>query len=93
MASGTSPKHSAAGAGSARLPADDSGFILIDDYARVVGLVNVYAAGDAASFPIKQGGIATFPTYLRAAVGGGLADRGELAGNPLWWPPSKITGR
>jgi sulfide:quinone oxidoreductase len=110
------------------LPADDSGFILIDDYARVVGLDNVYAAGDAASFPIKQGGIATqhadvavesiaarlgagvtpsslqpllrgmlltgiAPTYLRAAVGGEPADQGELAANPLWWPPTKIAGR
>ena len=110
------------------LPADDSGFILIDDYARVVGLDNVYAAGDAASFSIKQGGIATqqadaavesiaarlgasvkpaalqpllrgmlltgvAPTYLRAGVGGELADQGELAANPLWWPPTKIAGR
>jgi sulfide:quinone oxidoreductase len=43
----------------AGLPADDSGFIQIDDYARVVGLADVYAAGDATAFPIKQGGIAT----------------------------------
>lgn len=41
------------------LPADDSGFIEIDDYARVVGLEDVYAAGDGTAFPIKQGGIAT----------------------------------
>jgi sulfide:quinone oxidoreductase len=41
------------------LPADDSGFIQIDDHARVVGLDNVYAAGDGTAFPIKQGGIAT----------------------------------
>jgi hypothetical protein len=41
------------------LPADDLGFIQIDDYARVIGLDNVYAAGDAVSFPIKQGGIST----------------------------------
>lgn len=43
----------------AGLPADESGFIPIDDYARVVGLDNVYAAGDGTDFPIKQGGIAT----------------------------------
>ena len=43
----------------AGLPADDSGFIRIDDHARVVGLDGVYAAGDATTFPIKQGGIAT----------------------------------
>ena len=43
----------------AGLPADESGFIEIDDYARVMGLENVYAAGDATAFPVKQGGIAT----------------------------------
>lgn len=110
------------------LPADDSGFIQIDDYARVVGLDNVYAAGDGTAFPIKQGGIATqqadaavetiaerlgaevkpsafqpllrgmlltgiAPTYLRARVAGKFADPGELAANPLWWPPTKIAGR
>jgi sulfide:quinone oxidoreductase len=42
----------------AGLPADDSGFIQIDDYARVLGFDNIYAAGDATAFPIKQGGIA-----------------------------------
>ena len=42
----------------AGLPADDSGFIEIDDHARMVGLDDVYAAGDATTFPIKQGGIA-----------------------------------
>jgi sulfide:quinone oxidoreductase len=41
------------------LPADESGFIEIDDYAQVVGLNNVYAAGDGTAFPVKQGGIAT----------------------------------
>ncbi len=41
------------------LPADDDGFIEIDNYARVIGLDDVYAAGDATTFPIKQGGIAT----------------------------------
>jgi sulfide:quinone oxidoreductase len=43
----------------AGLPADDLGFIEIDDHARVLGLDNVYAAGDATSFPVKQGGLAT----------------------------------
>jgi len=41
------------------LPADGLGFIQIDEHARVVGLDDVYAAGDATDFPIKQGGIAT----------------------------------
>jgi sulfide:quinone oxidoreductase len=43
----------------AGVPAADSGFIEIDDYAQVIGLDNVFAAGDATAFPIKQGGIAT----------------------------------
>jgi sulfide:quinone oxidoreductase len=110
------------------LPVDDLGFIQIDDYAGVIGLEDVYAAGDGTAFPIKQGGIATqqadtavemiaarlgagitpsafqpllrgmlltgiAPTYLRADVTGTSPDHGELAANPLWWPPTKIAGR
>jgi sulfide:quinone oxidoreductase len=41
------------------LPADDNGFIPIDDRARVQGVADVYAAGDGTTFPIKQGGIGT----------------------------------
>ena len=41
------------------LPADDQGFIPIDDHARVKGVKDVYAAGDGTTFPIKQGGLAT----------------------------------
>jgi sulfide:quinone oxidoreductase len=41
------------------LPADDHGFVPIDEHARVVGVDGVYAAGDGTSFPIKQGGLAT----------------------------------
>jgi sulfide:quinone oxidoreductase len=43
----------------AGLPADASGFIVVDEHSRVAGLEDVYAAGDGTSFPIKQGGIAT----------------------------------
>jgi sulfide:quinone oxidoreductase len=43
----------------AGLPADAHGFIPIDEHARVRGLDDVYAAGDATNFPIKQGGIGT----------------------------------
>jgi len=32
------------------------------------------------------------PTYLRARIAGD-SDPGEVAANPLWWPPSKIAGR
>ncbi len=41
------------------LPSDRRGFIPIDEHARVVGVEDVYAAGDATNFPIKQGGLAT----------------------------------
>src|SRR5205823_3174883 len=33
-------------------------FIPVDEHGRVRGLVDVYAAGDAVEFPIKQGGLA-----------------------------------
>jgi sulfide:quinone oxidoreductase len=36
----------------------DQGFIPVDDHGRVKGLVDVYAAGDATDFPVKQGGLA-----------------------------------
>jgi sulfide:quinone oxidoreductase len=42
----------------AGLPCDADGFIPTDANGRVRGLDDVYAAGDATSFPIKQGGIA-----------------------------------
>jgi sulfide:quinone oxidoreductase len=41
------------------LPADEHGFIPIDDLARVKGVEDIYAAGDGTNFPIKQGGLAT----------------------------------
>ncbi|HEX6020439.1 MAG TPA: FAD-dependent oxidoreductase [Solirubrobacter sp.] len=40
------------------LPADADGFLVTDAHARVQGVADVYAAGDATAFPIKQGGIA-----------------------------------
>jgi sulfide:quinone oxidoreductase len=40
------------------LPADADGFIAVDEHGRVLGLDDVYAAGDATTFPIKQGGLA-----------------------------------
>ena len=41
------------------LPADAHGFLHVDRHGRVVGAEDVYAAGDATDFPIKQGGLAT----------------------------------
>jgi sulfide:quinone oxidoreductase len=43
----------------AGIPADEEGFIPIDDHARVRGIEDVYAAGDGTNFPIKHGGIGT----------------------------------
>ena len=37
---------------------EPDGFIPADEYGRVVGLTDVYAAGDAVAFPVKQGGLA-----------------------------------
>jgi sulfide:quinone oxidoreductase len=40
------------------LPQTVDGFIPVDPHGRVHGLVDVFAAGDITSFPVKQGGIA-----------------------------------
>lgn len=40
------------------LPADDDGFLPIDDHGQVLGVASVYAAGDATNFPIKHGALA-----------------------------------
>jgi sulfide:quinone oxidoreductase len=40
------------------LPTDRSGFVTTDSLGGVIGLPDVYAAGDMTSFPIKQGGLA-----------------------------------
>ena len=41
------------------LPANSEGFIEVDAHGHVLGAEDVYAAGDATSFPLKQGGLAT----------------------------------
>ena len=46
------------GSGIAGLPGDAEGFIPVDEHGRVRGLERVYAAGDAAAWPVKQGGLA-----------------------------------
>ncbi|HEX5621771.1 MAG TPA: FAD/NAD(P)-binding oxidoreductase [Solirubrobacteraceae bacterium] len=42
----------------AGLPETADGFIGVDEHARVRGVTDVYAAGDATDAPIKQGGLA-----------------------------------
>jgi sulfide:quinone oxidoreductase len=47
------------GPGIGGLPATPGeGFIPVDEYGRVEGLTDVYGAGDAVNFPVKQGGLA-----------------------------------
>lgn len=109
----------------AGLPGDQDGFVPIDENARVIDLERVYCAGDAANFPIKQGGLATQQadaavSHIAHALGARGAPqpyrpvlRGRLmtgsveqffvkevgrpadrqADVPLWWPPTKVSGR
>jgi sulfide:quinone oxidoreductase len=49
------------------LPADDGGFLPVDDHSRVRGAEDVYAAGDGTDFPLKQGGLATQQADVAAA--------------------------
>lgn len=49
------------------LPRDEAGFIPIDQFSRVAGVEDVYAAGDGTNFPIKQGGLATQQADAAAA--------------------------
>jgi sulfide:quinone oxidoreductase len=57
------------------VPAEpEYGFIPVDRHGRVTGLADVYAAGDATDFPVKQGGLAsqqadTVAEHLAARLG------------------------
>jgi sulfide:quinone oxidoreductase len=80
------------------LPVDRAGFIPADLHGRVAGEPAVYAAGEATSFPLRQGGIATqqadaVADAIAAACGSGRDPapfravlRGRLltAGAPLY---------
>jgi sulfide:quinone oxidoreductase len=112
----------------AGLPHDRDGFIHVDDHGRVPDVEDVYAAGDCANYPFKQGGLAAqqadivaqtiaagrgeaaepepFRPVLRGILLTGqgrrflrrlevdeLGSHGQVAGNELWWPPTKIAGR
>jgi len=46
------------GPGIEGIPSDSQGFILTDGSGCVAGLEDVFAAGDATAFPVKQGGLA-----------------------------------
>ena len=59
------------------IPHDEHGFVPTDDYGRVLGLTDVYAAGDLSQFPLKQGGTAT--QQADAAASSIAADAGGAA--------------
>ena len=53
------------------------GFIAVDEHGQVRGLADVYAAGDAVDFPVKQGGLAAqqadaVADHIAAAYGAGV---------------------
>ena len=50
------------------LPADDDGFILAGDDARVVGCEHIWAAGDGVRSPVKFGGLATHQARCAVAA-------------------------
>jgi sulfide:quinone oxidoreductase len=45
-----------------------TGFIPTDAHGRVLGVENVYAAGDGTAFPVKQGGLAAQQADAAAAA-------------------------
>jgi sulfide:quinone oxidoreductase len=62
------------------LPHTLDGFVPVDSHGRVQGLVDVYAAGDITTFPIKQGGLAAQQAEaaaeaIAAEAGAGLTPR------------------
>ena len=57
-----------AGPGIPGLPADADGFLPTDAHGRVIGADGVLAAGDATTFPVKQGGLATQQADAAAAT-------------------------
>ena len=59
------------------VPADEEGFILADDAARVEGCRRTWAAGDGVVSPVKFGGLATHQARRAVAAIAGLPDPGE----------------
>jgi sulfide:quinone oxidoreductase len=50
------------------VPCDDLGFVPVDEYMRVPGVGGVFAVGDVAAQPVKQGGLAAQQADVAAAV-------------------------
>lgn len=107
------------------IPADEAGFIDVDEHCRVRGRERVWAAGDGIAFPVKHGSLAAQQAGVAAAAIAALAgapvtpepfrpvlvgelltgrrpryfrrahddEHGEVAAEPRWGPPGKISGR
>lgn len=71
------------------LPSDDLGFLPVDRFGSVVGLDGVFAAGDATSHPVKQGGLAC---QQADAVATCIASRAGAHITPLPYVP-ELRGR
>jgi sulfide:quinone oxidoreductase len=80
------------------IPCGPDGFIRVDSHGRVSGTEDVFAAGDATSFPVKQGGLAAqqadaVAEAIAASVGA-IADprpfRPELRGLLLTGGPPRF---
>ena len=61
------------------LPHDEDGYLPVDEHGRVLGCTDVFAAGDATSFPIKHGGLAA---QQADAVAEAIAARIGAVGHP-----------
>jgi sulfide:quinone oxidoreductase len=68
----------------AGLLSDAQGFVPIDEYCGVDSATDVYAAGDATTFPLKQGGIATQQADVAA---GSIARRAGSSVEPPSFRP------
>jgi sulfide:quinone oxidoreductase len=84
------------GPGIEGLPCDPRGFIPVDASGLVPGTGNVYAAGDAAAFPIKDGRLATQQAGTVAVAIASRLDVDEpstASARPLSRPRPKVVGR
>jgi sulfide:quinone oxidoreductase len=72
------------GPGLTGLPFDAHGFIPVDSHGAVRDVLHVHAAGDATSFPIKQGGLAC--QQADAVAASIAADLGAIADPPPFRP-------
>jgi sulfide:quinone oxidoreductase len=73
-----------AGPGLTGVPAVADGFIPVDGHGAVVGLEDVFAAGDATDFPIKQADLACRQAEAVAEL---LAQRAGAFVTPTRWKP------